>query len=109
MIGVGKQDLAIRSHEVAGQGGATTGVVDPAEDVTTQPCGGHRGQHVGGVSQQSADVQWPAGIGDTDQRGGLGLRIGKVFAPCPLPLIETNRDRRVAQSLAQQLLDGLRR
>ena len=70
--GVGDQDLTVDQGDVAGQAFAAPSVVDAAQDIAAECGGRHRRQHVGAVGQQHADVQWPVGIGDADERGGLG-------------------------------------
>ena len=83
---VGEQDLAVGTQDVPGQRVAAAGVVDSAQHIAAERRRRHGGEHLGGVAQQRADVQRPVRIGDANQRGGGGGRIGQVFTPGPDPV-----------------------
>ncbi len=108
VCGVGDQDLTVDEGDVAGQAVAAAGVVDAAQDVAAE-CGGRHGrQHLRGVGQQHADVQGPVGIGDVDERGGLGTGLGDVLAPGPRPVAVLHRDGVLLGSFTKQLLECVR-
>ena len=62
----------------------------------------------GAVGQQHADVQRPVGIGDVDERGGLGAGLGDVLAPRPGAVAVLHRDGVLLGPLTKQLLECVR-
>jgi hypothetical protein len=105
---VGDQDLTVDEGDIAGEGLAAPSVVDAAQHIAAECCGGHRRQHVGSVGHQHADVQGSGGIGDADERGGLGLGHGDVLAPRPTAVAMLHSDGVLFGPLTQQLLECVR-
>ena len=108
MVGISKQQLAIRSSDVGQQPGTATGGVDPAQHVAAQPGRGHRAQHGRRVAEQRADMQRTTGVGKIDQRRRLARGLGKVLAPGPGLIAVRDSEGVVAHPGSQQLLHGLK-
>ena len=108
VVGIDQQDLAVHQGDVSGQPGTSADVVDTAQHVAAQCRGGQRRQHVGGVPQQHADMQRPAGIGNSHERRSLGTGLGDVLAPRPAAIAVAHRDRVLLGAFAKQLLKRVR-
>ena len=105
---VGEQDLAVGAQDVLGQRGAAAGVVDAAQHISAERRRRHRGEHLGGVAQQRADMQRPVRVGDRRSARRRWRGVGQVLAPTPHPIAVFDRRRVVVQTLAKQLLKSLR-
>jgi hypothetical protein len=107
MAHVGDDDLAVGTADVAGERVTAAGVVDATHHVSTQAGGGHRGEHVGGVAQQHADVQRPRRVGNADQRRGLGGCLSEMLTPRPGASLVLHRNAVAVGTFPQQLLNCL--
>ncbi len=93
VLGVGHHELAVRAADVGGQRLAAAGGVQAAQHVATEPGRRHLAQHLGGVSQQGADVHRPGRIGGGQQGRGPRRRALQILTPTPLRITVFHRDR----------------
>ena len=105
VFGVGQQELTVDFGDVTRQRLPATGGVDAAQHVAAQRSSRQRSQHLGGIAQQDADMQRAVTVCRPDQRGGLRLRRGDMFAPCPAAVAVFDRHGVLLGALAKQLLE----